>query len=176
MKSKEPSFLEVLIRKKTLSLSLGFVVLLVISVVCWVKIPVEVMPKETAEPFLYVNVKALSQGPPEEIELSLTLPVEGAMRTVSNVQEMKTRTNKRGCSISLTFKPQTDMQLAYFSVQEAFHDLDSKGILKMKSVNIMRFNPEAEALMKLTASIPIDIEDPNLINVKLKSVLESTPG
>ncbi len=177
MKSKEPSFLETLIRKKTLSLSLAFVVMLVISAVCWMKIPVEVMPKETTEPFLYVNVKALNPGPPEEIELALTLPVEGAMRTISNVQEMKTRTSKRGCNVSLTFKPKTDMQLAYFSVQEALQELDGKGILKMKSVKIMRFNPEAEALMKLTASIPIDIEDPNnLINVKLKSILESTPG
>ncbi len=177
MQNKDPSLLESLIRKKTLSLSLGFVVLLVISAVCWLKIPVEVMPKEATEPFLYINVKALSQGPAEEIELALTLPVEGAMRTVSNVQSMKTRTNGRGCSVSLNFRPKTDMQLAYFSVQEALQELDGKGILKMKGVKIMRFNPEAEALMKLTASIPIDIEDPNqLINVKLKSILESTPG
>lgn len=135
------------------------------------------MPKGTVEPFLFIKVSPKVQGSLEELETSLTMPVERSLRTVSNVIKMKSSTSSSGAGISLNFQPKTNMQMANFSVLEALQELEGAGILDMRKVKIFRFNPEADAILKFTLNVPLSVKDPsNLIKKKLKGALELTNG
>lgn len=176
-RQKAHGLLNYLIREKTFSVVLMFILLIAVCIICWLKIPVEIMPREKVPPFLYLQVQASSPSSAEKMELALTIPVEGILRSQSGLKEFRSSTNKRAASFSLTYRSGTNMDLAYFSLQEGLQDLSEKGLFTMKNVTISKFNPEAEAIIKVSVSDGGKINDPvKLIKGELKLRMESIPG
>lgn len=135
----------------------------------------EVLPKENVSPFLYVRVDSLHSLTAESVETNLALPVEGALRTVPGIMSYRSSINQRGVAISMYFKPGTDLDLTQFQVQEALQSLANVGLLDMKKVNTLRFNPEASAVMQISVSHK-NIKDPaRVIREELKTKLEAIP-
>lgn len=163
-----------LIEKKSFTLTLLFILCMAISAVMYKTIPLEIMPKENVPPFLYLNVGAGQSATPEKIESNLTIPVEGVIRTLSSIQEFSSRTSKKSASFSITYNPGTDIDLAFFNLNESLQDLEEKEILNMKNVQISKFNPEADAIIKLSITYDKSIKDiSKLIKEELKIGLES---
>ncbi len=169
-------WLSYLIRRRTFTLTIFTSLILILSVLSWFRIPIEVMPKENVPPFLYLRVEGKESMSPEKVELALTIPVEGTIRTLSGLGKFTSSTNNRGASLSLTYNPKTDIDLAVVNLQEALQDLESKGILDMKGVTISRLNPEASAIIKLSITHDNSIKEPlKLIKEDLRLGLESLP-
>ena len=167
----ENSFFTYLFQRKRLSLSLGFLVLFVISAISWMKIPLEVMPKESIEPFLYLQVRPTQPSTVEVNEVNLTIPVENALRTVSGIKSIEATTSSGQINLNLNFKAKTNMDLAVFNIQEGLQELEDLKILNMKNVKIMRFNPQADAIIKLSVEIPVEFDSPyRFVQDKLKTV------
>lgn len=165
-----------LIRHRTFAVSIGLVLAFGLSLMSWIQIPIEVMPKENTPPFLYLRVAAKDQMTPDQMELALTLPVEGAVRTQSNLMNFTSSTNRQGVSLSLTYKPRTNLDLAEFNLQETLQDLDGKGILDLRNVTISRLNPEATAVIKLSVTAAQPLKDPvRTMKEDLRIAFESVP-
>ncbi len=160
----EKSWVYHLIRHRTFSLVIGSALILAISFAAVVGIPVEVMPRENIPPFLFLTVIANEPMTPEKLESTLTLPLEGAVRTVPSLLKFTSNTSKQSVFMALTFKPRTDIHLAEVNLQEALQDLETKNILNMKKVSISKINPDATAVVKL--SVINETED-NKISVKI---------
>lgn len=165
-----------LVGKRTFAISILIALCIGLSLASWVKIPIEVMPKENVPPFLFLHVDAKEAMSPERMELALTLPVEGVIRTVSGLMKFTSNTNGRGVNLSLTYKPQTNMDLAEFSLLEALQDLETKGLIDMRGVSVSRVNPEVPAVIKLSLTYDSGLSDPaKTIKEDLRLGLEAIP-
>ena len=174
--SENESILAHLISKRTFPLAIAMLVFVSFSILAWVKIPLEVMPRENVPPFLYVNVEASQSMSPDKIEAALTLPVEGALRTISGLTGLTSQTQGHGASFSLTLKPRTSLDLATLQAQEALQELESKQVLDMKGVTISRLNPEAGAVAKISITYSAALKNPlERIQEQLKAALEAIP-
>ena len=168
---------DLLIGRKRLAVCLLFLCTLVFSVICWSKIPLEVMPKGNEDPFLYLEVRAKTSAEVSETELSLAIPVEGAIRTVGNVKGVEATVQSGGVSFFVIFEPHTNMDVVVFYLNEALQELEDVGILDMRNVNISRFNPSATPVFSLTLEPPLNQSDiQTLVSKTLKSALMTVPG
>ncbi len=165
-----------LIRHKTFAVTIVMILLTVLSIAAWVKIPIEVMPKENTPPFLFLRANAKESMSPDRQELALTMPLEGAVRTLPGLIKFNSSTNSRSTSLSLTYRPHTNLDLASFQLQEALQDLESKGILDMRQISISRLNPEASAVLKLSVTQEGAMQSPvGLLKEDLRLGLEAIP-
>lgn len=171
------SLIEYLICKKTIAVILALLTALVVSFICLSKIAVEVMPREAQSPFLYIQVSPSRSMSVSELERLVSMPVEGALRTVPAIQSIDTSTSQFGTSVFVSFKAKTDLNLSVLNIQEALQELESFGILEMKDVTISRFNPSAKPLFTLAARIPLEITDPYQdVQRLLKQAFNATAG
>lgn len=165
-----------IISGKTFALSIAMTLLVCLAVLSWFKIPLEVMPRANVPPYLYVYVNSSQNMAPERMELFLTLPVEGALRTVGGLIGLSGQTNSRGASFSLTLRPRTNLDLATIQIQEALQELEAAGVLDMRQVNISRLNPEASAVAKVGITFGAKVKSPfHRIQEELREALESVP-
>ncbi|MDA8793123.1 efflux RND transporter permease subunit [Bacteriovoracaceae bacterium] len=169
--------LNYLIAKKTFTLSLTFVLVLLVSILTYIKIPLEIMPKESAPPFLYLTVKSTNNLDPVKQEFFLTMPIESALRTLPNILELNAKTKKNGSNFSITFRPKTNIELSFIQLQEILQELDSKGVLQYKNTSISKFNPESEPIMRISVSGLSNIPKGEMQLIKeIKPRLEALQG
>ncbi len=166
-----------LIENKTLTLSLVFIFLTLSSIISWFKIPVEVLPKENTPPFLYLRVNATEPRPIEQLEFVLTKPVEGVIKTISNLIQIQSTTDASGTSVSISLKPKTNLDLTSIQIMEGLTDLENNGVLDLRNVTISRLNPDASSIIKLTVTSQLDpVQTRQLLNDRLRVYLESMPA
>ena len=173
-KPDNSSWIYFFIRHKTFGVTIAIALCFGLSLFSWIRIPIEVMPKENTPPFLYLRVEALAPMNPERMELALAIPLEGAVRTLSGILKVTSNTDQRGVSLSLTYKPRTDLGLAEFSLQEALQDLETRGYLDLRKTTISRSNPESSAVMKFSVTYDSSVKNPvRAIKEDLRIHLES---
>jgi HAE1 family hydrophobic/amphiphilic exporter-1 len=166
-----------LLSKKTLTSALISVLLIGISIYAWLAIPVEVMPKDGVPPFLMVRVNTATPQDPRLVEVGIGTAVEGALKTVSRTIGISSSIDSSGVSTSLRFKPKTNLDLATIQIGEALGPLDDAGLIDINSVNVIRLNPDAVAVMKLSVSNPFNQKiDLNALRDELRIQLESVKG
>ncbi len=163
-----------LIHKKTFSIHILIAIIFGMAVFACLRIPIEVMPRESTPAFLFLRVDGPENSSPEKVEMALTIPLEGIVRTLPGLVDYSSSTNSRGTSVSLTYKAKTNLDLAVFNLQEALQELESHQILDMKRVDISRLNPDANAVLKLSITHDNNIKNPvSLIKDDLRIRLES---
>ena len=170
-----------LLTRKTLSCTLCSLVLVGVSIASWFLIPVEILPKENIPPYLMVRVNAAYSQDTDLVEMVLAIPVEGALKTVSRVVSLKSSVDSRGVSVSLGLKPGTDLDMATIQIYEALGGLAESEVLDLNQVSVTRLNPDAIAVLKLSATLsaqnaggaPIDLKE---LREQIKISLESVAG
>jgi HAE1 family hydrophobic/amphiphilic exporter-1 len=166
-----------LFKEKKLSLCLFLILSILTGIGAWLKIPLEAMPRENAENFLYLNVGSKQVSSPVDQEKRLALPLEGIIRTLEGISSYKTSINQNSVSMSLSYNSKINMDRAYFDLLQSLQKLEELNILEMKQVSITRLNPEAQALMKLSISGKIDESQlKKIIDSDLRGQIESIPG
>lgn len=143
-----------LLSKRTLTSALLSLLLILASTYSWFAIPVEVMPKDGVPPFLLVRVNTATPQDPRFVEIGVGSAVEGALKTVSRTTSLDSSIDSSGISTSIRFKPKTNLDLATIQITEALAPLDEAGLIDINSVSIIRLNPEAIAIMKISVSNP----------------------
>jgi HAE1 family hydrophobic/amphiphilic exporter-1 len=166
-----------LFKEKKLSLCLFLILSFLTGIGAWLKIPLEAMPRENAENFLYLNVGSKQVSSPVDQEKRLALPLEGIIRTLEGISSYKTSINQNSVSMSLSYHSKINMDRAYFDLLQSLQKLEELNILEMKQVSITRLNPEAQALMKLSISGKMDESQlKKIIDSELRGQIESIPG
>jgi len=96
-------------------------VMLTISAVVLGLVSLDRLPLEQLPSISSSGITAMAQynsSSPEEIELRITIPLEAALGTMSNIERMSSRSGRNSGSVRIDFKPGTDMDLANMRMRE----------------------------------------------------------
>ncbi len=158
------------------SLTLLSVLLICMSILAWLKIPLEVTPAEQTPSFLFLKAGMTQDYAPVQAEASITQLVEGAVKTLPGLIEYSSRTASRAVSVSITLRPGTSLDLATVQLQEALQPIIERGLIDPKGVSIARFNPDASSMVRMSISDEAGLLDlPVVISEEIRPLLEAIP-
>ena len=102
-----------------------FAACIMAGIVSLIRLPVELSPNVS---FGEISIIMQIRGgiPPTEVETLVTKPIEEAVSTVSQLEEMLSISKEGEATIVLSFKPGTDMHFAALEVREKFAKVENQ--------------------------------------------------
>lgn len=168
--------LEVLIKTKNFSLVIFFIFVILISIFLTLKIPIEVMPKENVEPFLFVKLGLSETNTPSLIESQYGIKLEGSLKTLPAITSYNTTISDGSLTAMVYFKPGTDMDLSVLNIEEAISELAATSGLRFSSKYISKFNPDTVSIVKLSFNSKNPKKFRNWLIETLRPNLENISG
>ena len=155
---------------------MGFVALLVIGCIAWMRVPVQLMPSGFELNYLWVWVP-YPDGSPQETDEDVVAPITAQLGTVSGIKHLGSRASRGSASFDLEFYQGVDMDVAYNDVidriERAMPDLPSD----IQNYGVFKYNPDDEPIVWAGVSIPKDMEDPYAVLTRVvKPHIERIPG
>ncbi len=111
--------------RRPVTIMMIFIGISLFGAVMYTRLPVELMPNVSYKT-ISVNIQARGGIPPTEVESLITIPVEDAVSTVANLENISSTSEAGKCTVSLRFKPGTDMNFAALEVREKFAKVKNK--------------------------------------------------
>jgi HAE1 family hydrophobic/amphiphilic exporter-1 len=153
-----------------------FVLLLFLGVFALVNLPIDLTP-EINPPYL-VLVTTYAGAGPEEVERSITRPIEGSLSNVSNLEKLTSTSSKGSSMIIMQFAYKTDLSEASASVRDNIDMV--KGYLPSGAGTpmLIKYNPSMIPIMGLMVTSANRTPD-ELREVAENTILpriEQTPG
>lgn len=116
--------MEFIIKRKTL-ISMLFIAITMLGYISYQQLEMELMPvPEMPELNITVTTNNVELDP-EYIESQAIIPIEGAIGTLENIEEINSSISKRNSSITISYKAGTDMNLAYLKLEQEMNDTRS---------------------------------------------------
>ncbi|RME20771.1 MAG: efflux RND transporter permease subunit [Deltaproteobacteria bacterium] len=161
---------------RPITVTMGFIALVVLGVIAWTRIPLEMMPGgfELNEMWVWVPYR---DSTPQENEATLVKPIEEQLSTVEGLKSLSSRASSGSASFSLEFHRSIGMDTAYNEVvdrmERAMADLPDD----VERYWIWRWNPSDEPIIWAGMSFPDEVEDPyTLAHDVIGKRVERVPG
>jgi len=110
--------------KRPVTISMIFLGITVLGVICFSRLPVELMPN-TSYPVVTINVEYPGV-PPTEVESMVTTKVEDSVSTAAHLKSLESSSEDGKSETILQFEPGTDMNFAALEVREKFAKIRNK--------------------------------------------------
>ncbi|MDR0637043.1 MAG: efflux RND transporter permease subunit [Treponema sp.] len=153
-----------------------FVLLLCLGGFALVNLPIDLTP-EINPPYLVVITTYTGAGP-EEVERSITRPIEGSLSNVSNLEKLTSTSSKGTSMIIMQFTYKTDLAEASASVRDNMDMIKSYLPSGAGSPLLIKYNPSMIPIMGLMVTSANRTPD-ELREVSENTILpriEQTPG
>ena len=111
--------------KKPVTVLMVTLIILLFGVVSLSKLPVELYPN-TSFGQISIIIQVRGGIPPTEVETLVTKPIEEAVATVSNLENLLSISKEGESTVVLSFFPGTDMEFAALEVREKFARIKNK--------------------------------------------------
>ena len=162
--------------KKPYTVMVGIVLVLILGVVSFMNMTTDLLPNMNLP---YALVMTTYPGAsPEEVEMVVTKPVEQAMATVSNIENIQSVSSENVSMVILEFSQSTNMDSVSLEMRENLDQIESYWDDSIGSPIIMKLNPSMMPVM--SAAVEQDdmdsVEITSLVNDELLSELESLEG
>lgn len=162
--------------KKPYTVMVGIVLVLILGVVSFTNMTTDLMPNINLP---YAIVMTTYPGAsPEEVETVVSKPVEQAMATVSNIENIQSISSENMSMVILEFAQTTNMDSVSLEMRENLDQIKSYWDDSVGNPIIMKLNPDMMPIM--VAAIEKDDLDSvritNLVEDELLSELESLEG
>lgn len=162
--------------KKPYTVMVGIVLVLILGVVSFMNMTTDLLPNMNLP---YALVMTTYPGAsPEEVEMVVTKPVEQAMATVSNIENIQSVSSENVSMVILEFSQSTNMDSVSLEMRENLDQIESYWDDSIGSPIIMKLNPSMMPVM--IAAVEQDdmdsVEITSLVNDELLSELESLEG
>ncbi len=105
--------------KKPVTVLMFALIVMLFGLVSLAKLPVELYPN-TSFGEISIIIQVRGGIPPTEVEAAVTKPIEEAVSTASNLQQLLSISKEGESTVVLSFKPGTDMDFAALEVREKF--------------------------------------------------------
>ena len=174
--NEKSGILHYLINNKALGVILSFFVLVSICSIGVKNIPVEIMPRGSAEEFLFVVVKLGKKNTIAFNEKNLTMPFEKSLKIVPNISSITSSTAQDKISALVSFKPNTAMDYALYLLSEAAASFAENQKISQNSVAIFQFNPEDRAIFSFGFTVSGGVNTKEFVNNKIKNKLMQIEG
>jgi len=156
-----------------------FFAIFLVGIVCLQRLPVELMPNISYKKIsIVVNVRGGM--PPTEVESLVAKPVEEAMGTVSNLEDIQSTSENGRAMIVLKFMPGTDMDFASVEVREKFAKIKNQLPKEIEKPVIAKYEEtDLPILIVAITSVnpkktPEDLR--KVIDNKVKEVIQRVEG
>ena len=159
--------------KKPYTVMVGIVLVLILGVVSFMNMTTDLLPNMNLP---YALVMTTYPGAsPEEVEIVVTKPVEQAMATVSNIENIQSVSSENVSMVILEFSQSTNMDSVSLEMRENLDQIESYWDDSIGNPIIMKLNPSMMPVM--IAAVEQDdmdsVEITSLVNDELMSELES---
>lgn len=173
-KHKE-GFLALFLRRPIgVMMSLALVCLL--GLIAYFRIPLQLLPDGLSPPFMWVAIPTLAASP-EENELLIAKPVEDALSTLAEIDELKTfvRTNNVGFAVSL--HAHSEPNLSYLRIRSRLRRQLPQLPVGAQFAFIWRHDPNDDPLYVFSVTYPKSAQNPaQIIKERVVRSLERLPG
>lgn len=167
---------ELSIKKPVTVLMLTLIVVL-FGVVSLTRLPVELYPNTS---FGQISIIISVRGgiPPTEVETLVTKPIEEAVATVSDLEQLLSISKEGESTVVLSFKPSTDMDFAALEVREKFAKVKNQLPKEIEKPVIAQFQQGDVPVMIVSAtSEQRSTEDiRKVVDNVMKEALKRVPG
>lgn len=154
----------------------AFLVVIVVGVLAWVRIPVQMMPSGWSPPYLWIGVP-YEDSTPLETEARVVKPLEEQLSTVAGIKHIESSARSDWADVGLEFNGSVDMDEAYNGVADRVERARAQLPDDLDEVWIWRFDPSDEPVVWAGLSVPDGTEDPWwLVNRVVQKRLERIPG
>ncbi|PRX18513.1 CzcA family heavy metal efflux pump/hydrophobe/amphiphile efflux-1 (HAE1) family protein [Orenia metallireducens] len=160
---------------RPVAITMVVMLVLLIGAVSLTKLPIDLMP-ELDLPYAVVSTSYSGAGP-EEIEKSVTRPVEEAVATVDGIKNVMSMSNSGNSMVILEFDWGSDLDFVTLDLREKLSLIEDYLPDTADKPMVLKFNPNQMPIMKIGLS-----GDNNLDNLKsiaedlFKPNLEKIPG
>lgn len=162
--------------KKPYTVMVGIILVLILGVVSFSNMTADLLPDINLP---YAMVMTTYPGAsPEEVETVVSKPVEQAMATVSNIENIQSVSSENMSVVILEFAQTTNMDSASLEMREKLDQIRSYWDDSVGNPVIMKLNPEMMPVM-VAAVVKDDLDSvgiTNLVEEELLSELESLAG
>ncbi len=161
--------------KRPITITMIFLSLFVIGLISSRLLPLEQWP-QVKFPFVNVNV-AYPSSTPKEVERNITRPLEEALATIGDIENINSRSSTNGANIGIQFKSEADIDEKTMLVKEQI-DL-TRALLPddVRRIVVNKAESGGDAIMELRITGDIDLEHSyDVINRYLVRPIERVPG
>ncbi|MFC2140517.1 efflux RND transporter permease subunit, partial [Candidatus Auribacterota bacterium] len=145
--------------KRPVTMMMLYSAFILLGLIALTAIPVELMP-DIASKRITVMISMRGGMPPTEIESMVTTKVEDAVGTVSNMEQVLSVAKKSRATISITFKPGTNMDFAGLEVREKFAKVKNKLPSNIEKPVIARYDEnDAPVVIMALSSQKYNVEE-----------------
>jgi len=163
--------------ERPVAISMVYIGLALLGVVAVFSLPVDLMPN-TSSSIVSVIVDIRGGIPPEDVELLVTKPIEDAMGTLANLEEIQSVSKKERATVTLSFKPGSNINDATLDVNERLSKIKSKFPKETEKPIVAHFqeNDEPVVIMSLTSAHQTPEQMRDLVENTFKPRLTRVPG
>ncbi|MBI4879468.1 MAG: efflux RND transporter permease subunit [Planctomycetes bacterium] len=122
---------------------MAFILIVLLGVVSYLRIPIMLLPKGIAASEMTIMVPCPDSSPTEVLE-QVTKPLEDAIRTLPDVTEVNSESEASSARVSVSFAPNTDMDLAYNEIQDRIERTKPSFPEGVSDIRIWRWNSDVE--------------------------------
>jgi HAE1 family hydrophobic/amphiphilic exporter-1 len=143
--------------RKPVSVIVAMLIFLTIGVISILKLPLEMMP-DTSFPGLMVQINYPSSSP-EDVERTITRPLEDFLATVNNLEELSSTSSASGSWIHMQFKNGTNMDLATMQIRDKIDQVRDQLPDDIENINIRRFSMNDRPVINFSLSLPGELDN-----------------
>lgn len=162
--------------KKPYTVWVGVVLVLVLGVVSLMRMTTDLLPNMSLPYALVITTDPGAS--PEEIEKSITAPIEAAMATTSNIKSVSSVSSNSYSMVILEYEQDTNMDSVVIEMQQKLDQLKGGWADTVSAPMIMQLDPNMLPIMVASADIEgmSQIEIAEYVENELKPSLESVEG
>ena len=162
--------------KKPYTVWVGVVLVLVLGVVSLMRMTTDLLPNMSLPYALVITTDPGAS--PEEIEKSITAPIEAAMATTSNIKSVSSVSSNSYSMVILEYEQDTNMDSVVIEMQQKLDQLKGSWADTVSAPMIMQLDPNMLPIMVASADIEgmSQIEIAEYVENELKPSLESVEG
>ena len=161
--------------KRPVTVTMFFVSLVLVGLIAAFRLPLEFFPEVDA-PFLFVDLP-YPGSTPEEIEQSITRPVEEALSTLPGIKRINSQSRSQGASIFIEFQWDRDVQVLASEARYRLDAIRDELPDDLQRYYVMKFATGDEPVLRIRLSSDADLGSAyELLDQEMKRPLERLPG
>lgn len=162
--------------KKPYTVLVGVIIVIVMGVVAFTKMVPDLLPSMNL-PYAVVMTTYIGASP-EEVEQSVTRPVEQSMSSINNIKNITSTSSENVSLVILEFDDSANMDSVTIDMRESLDTLQSSWSDSVGNPVIMKLNPDMMPVMVAALSVDgMDVQDiSDYANDTLIPALESIDG
>lgn len=162
--------------KKPFTILVGVVLILILGGVSMSKMVMDLLPNMSL-PYVVV-ITTCPGASPEEVESEVTAPIESAMATTANIENITSRSYNNYSLVILEYSQTTNMDSTIVGMREKLDQLEGSFDDTVGTPMIMQLDPDMMPVMVASADVEgmDEIEITRYVENELRPILESIEG